>query len=103
MTCSRQRSGSSGPSRGRTGFLAEERTSDAVVRNLEIPAEAAAHAQDDLVARPQGLEWPLIVDLAKNRVVHGPLAVDLELVRRIVVNGLPGLVSRLRAARDSLD
>ena len=47
------------------------------------------------------LEWSRIVGL-RNRVVHGYFAVDLELVWRIVVSDLPGLVSRLRALRDSL-
>ena len=83
------------------GFLADEKTSDAVVRNLEIFGEAAAHVPDDFRARTPELEWPRIIGL-RNRVVHGYFAVDLELVWRIVVSDLPGLVSRLRALRDSL-
>ncbi|HRY44304.1 MAG TPA: DUF86 domain-containing protein [Thermoanaerobaculia bacterium] len=86
----------------RTAFLADERTPGVVVRNLEILGESAPHPPDDLEARTSDLQRPPIVGL-RNRVVHGPLAVDLELVRRIVVNDLPGLVSRLRALRDSLD
>ena len=83
------------------GFLADEKTSDAVVRNLEIPGEAAAHVPEDFKVRTPDLEWPRIVGL-RNRVVHGYFAVDLELIWRIVVSDLPSLVSRLRALRDSL-
>lgn len=83
------------------GFLADEKTSDAVVRNLEILGEAAAHVPDDFKARTPDLEWPRIVGL-RNRVVHGYFAVDLEIVWRIVVSDLPDLVSRLRALRNSL-
>lgn len=83
------------------GFLADEKTSDAVVRNLEILGEAAAHVPDDFRARTPELEWPRIIGL-RNRVIHGYFAVDLELVWRIVVSDLPGLVSRLRAIRDFL-
>lgn len=83
------------------GFLADEKTSDAVVRNIEILGEAAAHVPDDFKASTPDLEWTRIVGL-RNRVVHGYFAVDLELVWQIVVSDLPGLVSRLRATRDSL-
>lgn len=82
-------------------FLADEKTSDAVVRNLEILGEAAAHVPDDFRASTSELEWPRIVGL-RNRVVHGYFAVDLELVWRIVVSDLPALASRLRTLRDSL-
>ena len=83
------------------GFLADEKTSDAVVRNLEILGEAAAHVPYDFKARTPDLEWPRIVGLS-NRVVHGYFAVDLEIVWRIVVSDLPDLASRIRALRDSL-
>ena len=83
-------------------FLADEKTSDAVVRNLEILGEAAAHVPDEFRARTPELEWPRIVGL-RNRVVHGYFAVDLELVWRNAVSDLPVLASRLRRLRDSLD
>jgi uncharacterized protein with HEPN domain len=82
-------------------FLADDKTSDAVVRNLEILGEAAVHVPDDFRASTSELEWPRIVGL-RNRVVHGYFAVDLELVWRIVRSDLPALASRLRTLRDSL-
>ena len=84
-----------------SAFLADEKTSDAVVRNLEILGEAAAHVPDEFRSSTPELEWPRIVGL-RNRVVHGYFAVDLELVWRIVVSDLPALASRLRTLRDSL-
>ena len=85
----------------RAAFLVDEKTSDAVVRNLEILGEPAAHVPDEFRASSLELEWPRIVGL-RNRVVHGYFAVDLELVWRIVVSDLPALASRLRSLRDSL-
>jgi uncharacterized protein with HEPN domain len=83
------------------GFLADERTSDAVVRNLEILGAAATHVPDDFKASEPDLEWPRIVGL-RNRVVHEYFAVDLELVWRIVVSDLPSVASRLRTLRNFL-
>ncbi len=72
----------------RSGFLADEKISDAVARNLEILGKAAAHVPDDFKASTPDLESPRIVGL-KYRVVHGYFAVDLELVLRIVVATCP--------------
>ena len=83
------------------GFIADEKTSDAVVRNLDILGEAAARVPDDFKASTPDLESPRIVSL-RNRVVHGCFAVNLELVWRLVVSGLPSVASRLRTLRDSL-
>lgn len=84
-----------------SAFLADEKTSDAVVRNLEIVGEAAAHVPAEYWATVPDVESAKIVGL-RNRVVHGYFAVDLELVWRIVKSDLPPLTSRLRALLDSL-
>jgi len=84
-----------------SGFLADEKISDAVARNLEILGKAAAHVPDDFKARTPDLEWPRIVGL-RNRVVHRHFAVDFELVWRIVVSDLPSVASRLRTLRNFL-
>lgn len=83
------------------GFLAGEKASDAVVRNLEILGEPAVQVPDDFNARTPALEWPRIVRPG-NGVVHGDFAVEFELVWRIVLRDLPSLASRLRALGESL-
>lgn len=78
-----------------SAFLADEKTSDAVVRNLEIVGEAAAHVPASYGAAGPDVESARIVGL-RNGVVHGSFAVDLELVWQIVKSDLPPLASRLR-------
>jgi uncharacterized protein with HEPN domain len=39
-------------------FRADERTCDAVVRNLEIIGEAAKHVPDELRRQVPGIDWP---------------------------------------------
>jgi uncharacterized protein with HEPN domain len=77
-----------------SAFLADEKTSDADVRNLEIVGEAAAHVPAEYWATVPDVESAKLVGL-RNRIVHGYFAVDL--VWRIVTTDLPPLASRLRA------
>lgn len=51
-------------------FLADDKTADAVVRNLEVLGEAAAHVPEDFGASTSDVDWPQIVGL-RNRMVHG--------------------------------
>ena len=67
----------------REGFPSDEKSSDAVVRNLEIIGEAAAHLPSDFRESVDDIEWEKVVGL-RNRIVHGYFAVDLELVWTIV-------------------
>jgi uncharacterized protein with HEPN domain len=50
-------------------FLADEKTIDAVVRNLEIIGEAAKQLQADFKARHRAVPWTQIAGL-RNRIVH---------------------------------
>ncbi|MCS7287660.1 MAG: DUF86 domain-containing protein [Roseiflexus sp.] len=69
-------------------FLADTKTQDAVVRNLEILGEAARriplHIQQ---SRPE-IPWRQIAGL-RNRLAHGYFAIDYAIVWDIVANELP--------------
>lgn len=83
------------------GFVSDEKSSDAVVRNLEIIGEAAAHLPSDFRVSVHDIEWEKVVGL-RNRIVHGYFAVDLELVWEIVKSDIPALWRRLKDAHSSL-
>ena len=82
-------------------FVSDEKSSDAVVRNLEIIGEAAAHLPSDFLISVDGIEWEKVVGL-RNRIVHGYFAVDLELVWAIVKTDIPPLWRRLKDVHSSL-
>lgn len=71
-------------------FQADQKTVDAVVRNLEIIGEAVRH----LSARQQGLpsetRW---VDIAgmRNVLIHEYFGVDLKIIWHTIVEDLPKL------------
>ena len=53
----------------RETFIADERTVDAVVRNLEIIGEAVRRLPDDFKQAHADIPWPQIAGL-RNRIVH---------------------------------
>lgn len=69
-------------------FETDEKTADAVVRNLEITGEAASHLPKAFRKKHQQIEWAKIVGL-RNRIVHEYFGVDLALIWNILQNDLP--------------
>jgi len=53
----------------RESFLQDEKTIDAVVRNLEVLGEAARQLPEDFAARYPEVSWRQIAGL-RNRIVH---------------------------------
>jgi uncharacterized protein with HEPN domain len=75
-------------------FLADDKTVDAVVRNLEIIGEASRKMPDDFKTRHPSVPWAQMAGL-RNRVVHDYTGVDLEIVWEIVKTSLPELRKQL--------
>jgi uncharacterized protein with HEPN domain len=75
-------------------FHADEKTVDAVVRNLEIVGEAARQLPEDFVSRYPEVPWRQITGL-RNRIVHEYFGLDLELIWQVVLHDLPQLKDQL--------
>lgn len=69
-------------------FEEDDRTQDAVVRNLEIIGEAAKNIPEDLRARYKEIPWARVVGF-RNIAIHDYFGVDLETVWKIVKEGIP--------------
>jgi len=80
----------------REGFLADEKTIDAVARNLEIIGEAARNVPDDFAAAHPEVPWQRIAGL-RNRIVHDYFGLDLDIIWQILQADLPQLKSQLPA------
>ena len=79
-------------------FLADRRTSDAVVRNLEIIGEAASRLPSDFTQRHGTIEWAKVVGL-RHRIVHDYFGIDLRIVWQILQRDLAGLKAQLKTLR----
>jgi len=75
------------------GFLEDEKTQDAVVRNFEIIGEAAHNIELHHTAYAEAhadVPWSLMYTM-RNRVAHGYFKVDYELVWQTIQNDLSDL------------
>jgi len=79
-------------------FQCDEKTTDAVVRNLEIIGEAAGRLPEDFIDRNSEIEWGKIVGL-RNRIVHEYFGVDLQIIWQILKKDLPAFKKSLKNIR----
>jgi len=75
---------------GKTAFMADTRTQDAVLRNLHTLAESSQRISEPLKASRPDVDWRAI-GAFRNVVVHDYLGIDLNQIWDIVQNDLPGL------------
>lgn len=75
-------------------FLADDKTVDAVVRNLEIIGEAAKQLPVEFKAQHSDVSWSQIAGL-RNRIVHDYAGIDLPLVWNILKTALPELAIQI--------
>ena len=79
----------------RKGFTADSKSVDAVVRNLEVIGEAAAHVPDEVRDRYPEIPWREIRAM-RNRLSHAYFAVDVDVVWKTARDDLDALVPALR-------
>jgi len=71
-------------------FSTDQKSIDAVVRNLEIIGEAANRLPDDFKEKHSQVEWHKVVGL-RNRIIHDYFGVDLQIIWQIIHTDLPAL------------
>ena len=76
-------------------FLADTRTSDAILRNLEIVGEAARLVPEDITSRHHRVPWAGMRAL-RNVVAHEYNRVDLRIIWETIHKDLPPVVPLLR-------
>jgi uncharacterized protein with HEPN domain len=75
-------------------FASDQKSIDAVARNLQIIGEAASRLPDDFKEEHSGLEWHKIVGL-RHRIVHDYFGIDIEIIWHILSKDLPELRQNL--------
>ena len=75
-------------------FVRDEKTKDAVVRNLEIIGEAANQIPKEIQQKFSNVPWAQIIAM-RNRMIHGYFAIDYRIVWDIVKIDIPLLKKEL--------
>ena len=84
----------------RKSFEKDEKTTDAVVRNLEIIGEAANRLPDSFKDEHSEIEWIKIIGL-RHRIVHEYFGVDLAIIWEILQRDLPAFKQQLQDIRST--
>ncbi|MBF0400567.1 MAG: DUF86 domain-containing protein [Magnetococcales bacterium] len=79
----------------RAGFEADGLTFDATVRNLELIGEAASHIPQIVREGAPAIPWRLVI-ATRNRLIHGYLGIDNDILWSIIQDDLSGLLANLR-------
>lgn len=76
-------------------LIHDDRTYDAILRNLEIIGEAAKHVSDETKTRYPQVKWRKIGDF-RNIVAHDYFGVSDEIVWDVIENEIPPLLEQVK-------
>jgi uncharacterized protein with HEPN domain len=71
-------------------LLQDERTYDAVVRNLEIIGEASKHIPDEVRSKMPGIEWRKIAGM-RDMLAHDYFGIDDDILWDVIQHKIPQL------------
>lgn len=75
-------------------FVADTKTQDAVIRNLEILGEAAKNLSESVRSQYSGIPWKSMASV-RDRLIHHYFGVNLDIVWQIATIELPRVASQL--------
>ena len=81
-------------------FAEDQRTVDAVVRNLAVIGEAANHLPEDLIAKSPRIPWAEMRGI-RNVVVHEYFGISIPIIWKTVQDDIPPLIPLLQDILDS--
>ena len=76
-------------------FSRDEKTLDAVVRNLEVVGEAVKKVPLDVRSKNPSVDWQKIAGL-RDILIHEYFGIDIEIVWDVIQNKLPDLEAQVK-------
>lgn len=84
------------------GFMADDLVQDSVIRNLEIIGEAVTKLSTELKAAHGDVPWGEISGM-RNRLIHGYISVNLQIVWDTVEKVLPGFLVQVESIQKQIE
>lgn len=81
---------------GKSAFLEDTKTQDAVVRNLEIIGEATKNTSDTLKSKHLPIPWKRMAGM-RDKMIHDYFGVNLDIVWDVVERDIPALKCEIEA------
>lgn len=82
-------------------FVLDEKTQDAVLRNLEVIGEAAKNTPQNIRDKIRNIPWKNIIGL-RNITIHQYFGVDLEIIWKIITNDIPKTKKEIKNLKNEL-
>ena len=86
----------------KAGFVADSRTYDATLRNLELIGEAARNIPGEVRSAHPEIPWRMII-ATRNRLIHAYLGIDDDTIWSIIQDDVPELLEALEAMQHGND
>lgn len=86
----------------RESFVQDEKTVDAVLRNLEIIGEASKLLSDERREEHPDIPWSAMAGM-RDKLIHGYATVDLDIVWTTVDEDLPELRLQLDSLKNDIE
>lgn len=81
-------------------FYKDNKTIDAVIRNIEIVGEATSKCNQEFKEKYPQIPWRKMAD-TRNKLIHDYMGVSVKIVWEICKTDLPNLKPKLQALLDS--
>lgn len=85
-----------------TDFMADDLVQDGVIRNLEIIGEAVTELSPKLKAANGHVSWGEIAGM-RNRLIHGYISVNLQIVWDTVEKVLPNFLEKVGKIQQEME
>ena len=83
-------------------FVSSGLNYDATMRNLSMIGEAATHIPEHVRAFADKIDWRQVIG-TRNRLIHGYLGLDNDIVWDIIQDEIPALIEQLEALKKAAD
>ena len=82
-------------------FVSSQLNYDATVRNLELIGEAATRIPSEIRTQAPMIPWRQVI-ATRNRLIHGYLGIDDDILWSIIQDDIPALLTHLQALKETV-